>query len=356
MEIFKSISIGTLSVNNRLVMAPLLTNLAATDGSATDKLKAHYKKRAEGGVGLIITEGSCIDPEHRMSKNNLGIYEDGFIPGLREMTDQIHASKSKIVMQLVHAMGMIDLKVVGTRPSQLTLREIEMVVENFARSALRAMDAGFDGVEFHMAHWYTVADFLSLTGNNRNDRYGRQSIETRTRLAVDILNRTRELVGNEFPLICRISGDEYVVGGNTLKQTVEIAKILVDEGADAVHVSAGNRIEDGGLTGFSSQRGHPNKDMPDAVNIHLAEGVKKAIAVPVIGVGKIGKPQVAEEVIAEKKADMVALGRALVADPLFPKKAQTGEWNLIHYCEYCNNCWYGVIKGKPLKCRRLDKQ
>jgi len=352
MEIFKSVSIGAMSVKNRLVMAPLLTNLSEIDGSVTEALKEHYRKRAEGGVGLIITEGSCVDPVHRMSRNNLGIYEDRFIPGLRELTDQIHSWKCKIVMQLVHAMGMVDLKVVGTKPSQLTLRDIELITENFARSAVRAFDAGFDGVEFHMAHWYTVADFLSLSGNDRNDRYGRQSIETRTRLAVDILNRTRERVGDEFPLICRISGDEYLIGGNTLKQAVEIAEILVNGGADAVHVSAGNRIEDGGLTGFSSRRGHPDKDMPDAVNIHLAEGVRKRINVPVIGVGKIGKPEVAEEVIIERKSDLVALGRALVADAQFPTKAQAGEWDKINYCEYCNKCWYEVIKGSPLNCKK----
>ncbi len=153
------------------------------------------------------------------------------------------------------------------------------------------------------------------------------SIETRTQLAVDILNKTREEIGQKFPIICRISGDEYVLGGNTLKDTRLIARILVDNGANAIHVSAGNRMENRGLISFSSLRGHPNQDMPDAVNIHLAEGIKKVVEVPVIGVGKIGSPEIAEEVIVEKKADMVGLGRALVADPFFPRKSKSGDWN-----------------------------
>lgn len=289
-----------------------------------------------------------------MSKNNLGIFEERLIPSLKELTKLVHDRDCKIAIQLVHAMGMVDLKVVGTKPSALTPQEIKAIINSFAQAAWRARKAGFDAVEFHMAHWYTVADFLSLAGNDRTGRYGKGTIETRAQLAVDILGLTRKEVGKEFPLICRISGDEYIVGGNTLKQTREIAKILAKNGADAIHVSAGNRIEDGGLTGFSSLRGHPNQDMPDATNIHLAEGIKKVVDVPVIGVGKIGLPQIAEEVIAEKKADLVALGRALVADPFFPQKTKSGDWELIRYCYYCNKCWYKVIGGKSLVCRRTN--
>ncbi len=335
-------------------MAPLLTNLATTEGEASRELKEHYKKRAEGGVGLIITEGSCIEPKHRMSKNNLGVYEDRLIASLHDLTQAVHDWDGKIAMQLVHAMGMVDLKVMGTKPSALSLREIKEIIEKFAQGAGRAMKAGFDAIEYHMAHWYTVADFLSLSGNDRTDKYGRSGIETRTQMAVEILRETRREVGKEFPIICRISGDEYVVGGNTLKHTGVIAQILVDHGADAIHVSAGNRIEDGGLFGYSSLRGHPNQDMPDAVNIHLAEGIKRLVNVPVIGVGKIGSPQVAEEVIGQNKADLVALGRALIADPLFFRKAQSGHWQSIQYCQYCNQCWQGVIKGEPLLCRCRD--
>ncbi len=354
MKIFEPLSLGKLNLKNRLVMAPMLTNLAGTHGEATDPLQEHYKKRAEGGVGLIITEGSCIDPKHRMSRNNLGVYEDRLIASLHDLTQAVHDWDGKIAMQLVHAMGMVDLKVMGTKPSALSLREIKEIIEKFAQGAGRAMKAGFDAIEYHMAHWYTVADFLSLSGNDRTDKYGRSGIETRTQMAVEILRETRREVGKEFPIICRISGDEYVIGGNTLKHTGVIAQILVDHGADAIHVSAGNRIEDGGLFGYSSLRGHPNQDMPDAVNIHLAEGIKRLVDVPVIGVGKIGSPQVAEEVIGQNKADLVALGRALIADPLFFQKAQSGHGQSIQSCRYCNQCWQGVIKGEPLLCRCRD--
>jgi 2,4-dienoyl-CoA reductase-like NADH-dependent reductase (Old Yellow Enzyme family) len=351
MKIFEPISIGNLNLKNRLVMAPLLTNLATAEGQPSEELKEHYGKRAEGGVGLIITEGSCIDSKHRMSKNNLGIFEDRLIPSLKELTKLVHEWDCKIAIQLVHAMGMVDLKVVGTKPSALSPQEIKAIINNFAQAAWRARKADFDAVEFHMAHWYTVADFLSLSGNDRTDRYGRGRIETRAQMAIEILHETRREVGKECPIICRISGDEYVVGGNTLKHTGVISKILVEHGADAIHVSAGNRIEDGGLFGFSSLRGHPNQDMPDAVNIHLAEGIKKFVKVPVVGVGEISSPHMAEEVITQKKADLVALGRALIADPLFPGKAKSMDWQSIRYCQYCNQCWLGVIKGEPLWCR-----
>ncbi|MFH1091920.1 MAG: NADH:flavin oxidoreductase [Pseudomonadota bacterium] len=352
MKLFKPVSIGALRLKNRLVMAPLLTNLATKKGEVTPELVEHYRLRAEGGVGLIVTEGSCIDEIHRMSEKNLGAYDDRFIPALKDLTRSIHEQGGQVAMQLVHAMGMRELKVVGTKPSELTLKDIKGIIANFAQAGLRAKEAGFDAVEFHFAHWYTVADFMSLAGNDRTDKYGKKNLETRTRLAVDILHKTREAVGQQFPLICRISGDEYVVGGNTLKQTVPISQILADNGADSIHVSAGNRIDDGGLKGFSSQRGHPDHNMPEAVNIHLAEGIKNAVTVPVIGVGRIGLPQTAEEVIVQKKADLVALGRALVADPFFPQKAQAGDWDQIKYCNFRNECWLKVIEGKPLSCVR----
>jgi 2,4-dienoyl-CoA reductase-like NADH-dependent reductase (Old Yellow Enzyme family) len=207
MQIFEPISIGKLKLKNRLVMAPLLTNLASTEGAITEGLRQHYQRRAEGGVGMIVTEGSCIDKKHRMSKNNLGIYDDSLLPSLQEFTSMIHDSDCKIAMQLVHAMGMVDLNVVGTKPSDLSRKNITDIIENFAAAAKSAMEAGFDAVEFHMAHWYTVADFLSLAGNDRTDGYGKKSIETRAQLAVDILHRTRSEVGKDFPILCRISGD-----------------------------------------------------------------------------------------------------------------------------------------------------
>ncbi len=163
MKIFEPISIEELKLKNKVVMAPLLANLATNNGEVTSELKEHYRKRAEGGVGLIITEGTSIDVRHRLSKNNLGIYEDRFIEPLKELTSMVHDLDCKIAMQLVHALSIVELKVVGTKPSDLSLQEIEVIIENFARAAARAKKAGFDAVEFHMAHWYTLADFLSLS-------------------------------------------------------------------------------------------------------------------------------------------------------------------------------------------------
>jgi 2,4-dienoyl-CoA reductase-like NADH-dependent reductase (Old Yellow Enzyme family) len=180
MKIFNPISLGKLKLKNRLVMAPLLTNLASNDGEVTKDLQRHYERRAEGGVGMIITEGSCIDSKHRMSKNNLGAYSDEFIPSLKDLTNVIHDNGSAVAMQLVHAMGMVDLKVVNASPSDLSMETIKKIIEYFGRAVARALESGFDAVEFHMAHWYTVADFLSLAGNDRTDRYGNKSIETRT--------------------------------------------------------------------------------------------------------------------------------------------------------------------------------
>jgi len=180
MKIFEPIAIGKLTLKNRLIMAPLLTNLASTEGGVTEGLRQHYQRRAEGGVGMIVTEGTCIDERHRMSKNNLAVYDDRFIPSLQKFTGMIHDRDCKIAMQLVHAMGMVDLNVVGTKPSDLSREDIEAIIEDFGKAAARALESGFDAVEFHMAHWYTVADFLSLAGNDRTDRYGKESIETRT--------------------------------------------------------------------------------------------------------------------------------------------------------------------------------
>jgi 2,4-dienoyl-CoA reductase-like NADH-dependent reductase (Old Yellow Enzyme family) len=350
---FSPITFDNLQLPNRIVFAPFETNFATGEGYPTDRQIDYYGRMAEGGTGFLIVEATNVNPEPGTKGTPFGLclHHDGYIDPLAQLVDRIHSKGGKAALQLVDK----SLKATQKNPDDLTVDEIERIADYFADGAVRTRKAGFDAIDFHMAHSYTVGDFLSRRANHRQDDYGR-TLQGRTKMSLSILKKTREKVGNDYTLMCRINGDEFIAGGNTLLHGMAIAQKLVEGGADIIDVSAGVRRDDGQGT-YSILRGVPTPEFPDGCNVHVAEGIKKAIQAPVITVGKIRTPQLVEEILQAEKADLVGLSRPLFADPLFPRKAREGRCEEIVTCLCCNYCHRLYLSDKPVECvQRIKKK
>jgi len=339
--LFTPIKIGQLELRNRIIMPPMIERLAV-DGMVSEAVKDFYAARARGGVALIVLTPGVID-ESMASYIQLGIYEDRFIPKLKELTDLVHASGAAIGIELMH-LGRQGGEIKGYRPvapspipwapheevpRELTIAEIEDLVEKFADGARRAREAGFDLVELHACHGYLLSGFLSPQANLRRDKYG-GDVAGRARFVVEIVQRIKKKAGSNFPVSCRINGADHVPGGVTVDMACETARLLEDAGADLVGVSSGAYGSYPVIV--------PPYDQPHGCNVPLAERVKKAVRVPVAVAGRLDDPGVADEVLASGKADLIAVARGLLADPDLPNKALRGEFNDIRKCIACNVC------------------
>ena len=356
-RLFQSGSIGSLTVRNRIVMAPMATNLASSMGETTDRLIAYYAARARGGAGLIVVENATI--EHRRGTSGavqLRLDADRYVPGLYALTEAIRAEGAAAAVQINHAGAIARIEqgeepiapsaipwTEGKRvPRALAIGEIEELIDLYARGAVRARRAGFDAVEIHGAHGYLIAQFLSPRMNRRQDGRG-GSPEARWRFTLEVVGAVREAVGRDYPLLFRISGDEYLEDGRTIDETREFAPALVEAGIDAIHVTAG--------TSANPERQLEPMSYPEAWRIELASAVKEAVDVPVIGVGVIRSPETAQRILAEEKSDFVAIGRGLIADPQWPNKAARGETKRIRRCISCNRCVrHRVFEDLPIRC------
>lgn len=342
--LFSPGQIGSLVTKNRLVMAPMVRNYADERGMVTPKYLAHIDRVARGGVGMMVLDASFVSPEGRGFVHQLGLHTDEAVSGFSQVAEAVHRHRALVGPQLYHAGRQTSRRVTGIEPvapsaipdpstnelpRPLEIDEIHELVDAFARAAVRARDAGCDFVELHGAHGYLINQFLSPFSNARNDDYG-GSEENRMRFALDVVHAVREAVGPDFTVTMRISADELVPRGLTLADSVSIARRLEEAGVNAISVSAGNYA--------SFDRGLLIQPMaiPDAPLVHLAEGIKQAVSVPVIAVGKIRTPEIADEVVACDRADFIALGRVLLADPDWPNKAREGRAGEINECIACN--------------------
>ena len=354
-KLFEPARIGGLNLRNRIVMPAMVTGFGNPDGTVSEDTRAYYIERAKGGVGLIIVESTAVAPGGRSSPFMLSIYRDDFIAGLRVLTDEVHCHGAKIAIQLVHcgrqgpskftkqqpvAPSPIPYKG-GEMPRELTLDEIEEIIENFVEAARRAKDAGFDAVEIHGAHGYLISEFLSPRVNKRSDKYG-GGIAGRAALAVEVVRRTRTKVGDDFPILFRISADEYLPGGLTLIESCVIARMLQEAGVNCINVSAAT---------------HESMDMfiqpgsvPPGCLVHLADAIKRVVDIPVITVGRIGDPLLAESILLQGKADLIAMGRALIVDPEVPKKALDGRLDEIRPCLACRHCLDKIFEKVKITC------
>jgi len=347
-RLFRPGRIGTLDIPNRIVKAPTSTGMSRIDGSVSDRLFRHYKNIARGGVGLLIVEYAYVDEDASKSAHcQLGISTDEHIAGLAWLAEMIRDEGARAAIQLEHCgrqkfLGTPPIKAASAVPwpslkaqkgdaavpEVLSVEEIKTIVSAFGDAARRAVMAGFDLVEIHGAHGYLITNFLSPHTNKRTDEYG-GSLENRMRLLVEIVEDTRAKIGRDFPLTVRLSGSDYEPDGFGIEETVEVAKVLEALGIDALHLSGGDH----------HQMIHQVTPMalPRANNVYAAEAVKQAVSIPVIASGSITLPDLAEQILAEDRADFIALGRPLWADPQWPNKARAGQLEDIRPCIRCND-------------------
>jgi 2,4-dienoyl-CoA reductase-like NADH-dependent reductase (Old Yellow Enzyme family)/thioredoxin reductase len=353
--LFTPFRIGNLELKNRIVMPPMATHFAGEDGAVNDRHIAYYLKRIKGGVGYITFEHTGVLKQGRAFPNMALIDSDEHIPPFKRLVDAIHGEGGKIVIQINHAGRQTSASFTGfpivapsaipcpvrkEMPQELTQEGIQKIIEAFRQAARRVKETGADGVEIHMAHGYLLNQFLSPFSNKREDEYGGDP-ERRMKMAIEVLRTVRNQVGSDFLVLCRLSADEYVEGGLKLEDTREIAKALERNGADALHVSA--------CVAASGYLNHPPYYAEEGVFVHLAQGIKSVVSLPVITVGRIRTPELANQILEEKKADLISMGRALIADPNFPMKALQGRTEEIIPCISCNRCVQSIRKG-ALQC------
>ena len=366
MQLFEPYAIGTkLTLVNRIMVPAIVTRLATVEGNLTDALIERYLLYARGGAGLVVTE--AISVKEQKSGPLLRLNDDNFIPGLKRLTELVHGeSDAKIATQLVHFLK-IARSGYRQKVEDLTANDVKEIPELFACAALRARTAGFDAVELHFAHAYTMSSFLSRY-NQRKDEYG-SSLENRLRLAKEVVKAAREAVGEECVLGARINGDEFTVGGNTLAQSRVIALCLAESGLDYISISAGGKFEDAiprhgealdPYTGYSGSRTMPPNWMPEKVNVYLASDIKKTLTeagftTPIVTAGRISTAQVAETIIQNNEADLVAIARPILCDPFWPKKFQEGRDYEILKCIYCNQCRDSEGDFEPVVCVQWKK-
>jgi len=359
-HLFSPIRIGSMEVKNRIVLPPMTVGYGVPEGTVSEKHRDYYEARAQGGAGLIITEAAGVHAQRKYGMFPLGLYEDAQIQSWRELAEATHRHGAKLAVQLMDPGPESIMMLTGIQPAgpsrvvgrglfrdvprELSIGEIEAIVDDFAEATRRAKEAGLDAIEIHAAHGYAlVGSFLSPFFNKRTDRYG-GSLEGRLRLLLEIIEAIRGRVGKDFPIIVRVSGDERRTGGRTLQETQFIARILVEAGVDALEVS-------GGTVPTVFWAVVAPSGTPLAINADFSQAIKQVVNVPVISVGRINSPRVAEFLLETGKADMVSMGRALHADPELPNKAAAGAFDDIVPCLGCNcGCIGSVVQGRLATC------
>lgn len=358
-HIFEPLTVKRTTFKNRVIMPPMGSNLATFTGEVSEDMKKYYGLRARGGTALITVENACIDyPLATNGTKQLRIDKNQFIPGLYELTERIHAYGALASIQLNHAgasayperlqglqsvsASSVPSKEGNPAPRPLTKQEILNIVTKYAEAAQRAVQAGFDMVEIHGGHSYLLDQFLSPLYNKRTDEFG-GSYENRARFARLVIKAVRSAVGKWIPISFRISAAEFIDGGNTLDDTLKLLEYIQPE-VDIINVSAA--VND------SIQYQIDKCDLPDGWRAYLSQAVKDKFGKPVILSGNIRNPEIADQLLADGKTDFLAIGRGLIADPDWARKAQSGRANYIRKCISCNiGCAdHRISKSQPLRC------
>jgi len=367
-KMFAPITMRGITFPNRLQRTSMVSGLTTEDGAVTDNLIERYRREAKGGVGAIVVEAAVIIPSK--SPFNLRISSDDFVPGLTNIVKNIREVNKEVKIG-IQIMQHLKLAKSGWRQrvEDFKTEDLPNIVKDHVAAAKRALTAGFDFIEIHMAHAYVLSSFLSLV-NKRTDGYGGNRLENRMKLPIEVYKAVRDLVGENFPLGIRINGEDFCIPGNTLLQSARIAKKFAELGADYISVSAGSRFEDARvpavdnppdpMSGYSGHRMSPWYWWPDGTHVYLAEGIRKALRdggfeTPVITAGKIREPKHAEEILVQGKADVIGLCRALLADPDWPVKAKEDRDKDIVRCVACNWCLEADSRYEQVKCTRYPE-
>ncbi len=359
--LFTPARIGPVEIKNRIVMPPMTTRTSDAEGNVTDDSVAYYMARVRGGTGLITVEMASPEKCGRHRRHEIGIYDDRFLPGLTRLVGEIHRGGAKASIQLGHGGGHTRIDICGETPiapsaiphpvyettfetivpEEMTTARIAETIAAHVAAGLRARKAGFDCVEIHAAHGYLLSQFHAPFENRRTDAYG-GSLENRARFGLEILRAVKAVLP-DLGVIYRLSVEDFFPGGLTFEEGRQIAIWAAQGGADALHISAGHY-----RSLPSAQIVLPPMSYPDGTFLDFAAEVKKQVSVPVIAVGRLGDPRLAESAVADGKTDFIALGRTLVADPQWAAKVERGE--PIRRCLACNTCINEMRGGARIGC------
>lgn len=355
-HLFSTFRIRDIELKNRIVMPAIASFFAGAGGRITDHIVDHYRRRAAGGPAMVMMEACAVSVEGKVSPNQTRIYADRHIEELAKIARAIKEEGAVPALQIHHGGRQISPKVLKQKPlapspipcpaigvevEPLTIAGIQRLIRKFAEAAERAKLAGYEVIEIHGAHGYLVNQFLSGFSNIREDRYG-GNVPKRTQFAREIVQEMRKRIGDQIPISFKISAREFVAGGLTVSESIEILQILARAGVDLVQVSAGN---DATPEWISQPMFMERACLADA-----AAEIKKALDIPVMAVGRINDPVIANEILKTGQADLVCMARGLIADPEMPKKAKAGQFADIRTCIACNTCMQSIFQKGRLEC------
>ncbi len=358
-DLSQPLQLGSLTLPNRLIMTTVKLGYGTKEGDVTGRHIAFYVRRAEGGVGLITTEPLYIRRNGRELPTQLGIHDDRLTDGLRRLVEAVHAAGGRIMAHINHAGRAANPKLVpeeervsasdvlcpanGVTPRPLSRQEVPAYVGAFAAAARRVKEAGFDALEIPFSHGYLIHQFLSPHSNHRDDEYG-GPLENRLRFGREVIAAVREAVGADFPIVVRMNAADYVEDGLDIEDAVAIAQALEGMGVQALSVTSGTMCESVPFCLYPT-------GTPKANLLPMAARIRAAVSLPVVVAGRIRTPQVAREALAEGQADLIGLGRPLLADPDWPRKAQSGDEEAILLCAACHQgCLAELRRGKGTSC------
>lgn len=358
-NLLSPITINGMTLRNRTVMPPIGSNFATVSAEVSEEMIKYYELRAKGGTGLIIVENACVDfPMGTNGTKQCRIDDNQYVPGLYTLVERLHAYGAKVSIQLNHAgasayaarlggvqavsASNIPSKTGGAIPRPLTVEEMKDIAKKYGESAARAQLAGFDSVEIHAGHSYLLNQFLSPLFNDRTDEFG-GSAENRARFAVMVIDSVRAAVGPRFPISIRISADDMIKGGNTLEDSLELMGYM-QEKVDFLNISIAQND--------TLYLQHDKMSLAEGWRSYMAKAFKEKFNKPVITSGNIRSPKVAEEIIAKGDADLLAMGRGLIAEPYWANKVANGQEHLLRRCISCNiGCAdHRLAKSQPIRC------
>jgi len=358
-KLFDETRIKGMHLANRLVRSATWEGMCADDGHPTRKLAEYYRTLTSGRVGLLISGYAYVRPDGKQLPGQLGLCRDEVVPDLALLAESVHREGGKLCIQLVHCGGQTTSQYAGGQPvapsalkvdqypempAALAIEDIRNIVECFGTAARRVKESGCDAVQIHAAHGYLINQFLSPLTNRREDGYGGNT-ESRCRFMLEVYRSVREAVGHEFPVLAKLNGSDNLDGGLTLDDAVIAARILDDEGIDAIEVSGGTPAS-GDKTPV--RQGIESREK-EAYNLPLAYRIKNAVTCPVIVVGGLRSFELVEGIVRREEADFVAFSRPLIREPNLPRRWEEG--NEVHArCISCNGCFKPGLKEGGIYC------